>query len=74
MLTGGFAAGRVGYLGNPVAAAALSEMLPPSMELLPLEPGTALVRLLGWLGYPDTVLDAISASGAEELFAQARAA
>ena len=67
-------AGRIGFLGNPVAAAALSELLPRSMELTSLDPVTALDRLLLFLGYPDAVLGTINAAGAEELFARQRAA
>jgi hypothetical protein len=67
-------ADRVGYLGNPLAAAALSEMLPSSMDLTPLDPGTVLDKLLRSLGYSAEVVDAINAAGAEELFARARAA
>lgn len=65
-------ADRVGYLGNPVAAAALSGMLP--MKVTPLNPKTTLDKLLRTLGYAEPVLDAINAAGAEELFARARAA
>jgi hypothetical protein len=67
-------ADRVGYLGNPLAAAALSKMLPASMELTPLDPGTALDKLLRSLGYSAAALEAINAAGMEELFAGARAA
>lgn len=65
-------ADRVGYLGNPLTAVALDEMLP--MEVTPLDPKTALDKLLGYLGYPNAVLDVINAAGAEKLFDQARAA
>lgn len=66
-------ADQVGYLGNPLAAAALDEMLP--MEVTPLDPETTLDKLLRYLGYPDAVVELIiNAAGAEELFAGARAA
>ncbi len=67
-------ADRVGYLGDPETAAVLSARLPSSMEVTPLDPETALDRLLLYLGFPQGVLETIDAMGMEELFAQARAA
>jgi len=67
-------AARIGYVGDPARAGLLSKILPASMAVTPFDPGTALDRLLGYLGYPQTVLDALNAAGAEELFARARAA
>lgn len=67
-------ADRVGFLGDAAVATALSEMLPQSMALIPLDPETNLDRLLLFLKYPQPVLDGINASGLEEQFARSRAA
>ncbi len=67
-------AGRIGYVGDPMMAGRLSEMLPASMRVTPLKPGTTLVQMLGYLKYPQGALDAVNAAGAEELFVRARAA
>lgn len=67
-------ANRIGYVGDPGRAGRLSSILPASMRVMPMAPGTTLNRMLGYLGYPDAVLEVINAAGAEELFARARAA
>ncbi len=65
-------ADQIGYLGSAETASRLDRMLP--MAVLPLDPLTAMDRLLAMIGYPREVLDSINASGSEELFASLRAA
>ena len=74
LLVLGDEADRVGYVGDPALATALSDILPRSMEVTPLDPATALSRLLLFLRYPQPVLDGINASGLEEQLARLHSA
>ncbi|MCM8794427.1 MAG: hypothetical protein NC819_01300 [Candidatus Omnitrophica bacterium] len=59
-------ADRIGFLGSPQWAAALSRMLPASMKVVPLDPAIGFRQILLSLGIPRAVLDQIDLSLLEE--------
>ncbi len=65
---------RITFVGKRAAGELLSRILPPSMEVSVLGPGSGLEEILLSLGLPPAFLGEINASGVEERLARERAA
>jgi len=67
-------AGRITFLGDRDKAQFLSQILPSSMVVTPIDPKAGLEQILLVLGIPQGILDQVNAAGLEEEFVRLHAA